>query len=79
MWPPPPPPSSCTRLTPRCSGDDLRCGCQVPHSGRGQEDGGDDVVGLLAGEDAVEDGGGKRVQWCGLEAEASLPRLDAVM
>ena len=64
--------ASCTRLTPRCSGDDLRCGCQVPNRHQSLDEGF-----VEAAEDSdiptgdggrvgsgVEDDGGERSVGC---------------
>jgi len=60
--------ASCTRLTPRCSGGDLRCGCQVPNTlqslGGGLVEAAAEANDLLTGDggrggsDVVDDGEG---------------------
>ena len=63
--------ASCTRLTPRCSGGDLRCGCQVPNTlqslGGGLVEAAAEANDLLTGDggrggsDVVDDGGERAV------------------
>ena len=51
--------AGCTRLTPRCSGGDLRCGCQDPNRLRSAEAAAAEGAEILVGGGGVADDGGK--------------------
>ena len=51
--------AGCTRLTPRCSGGDLRCGCQDPNRLRSAEAAAAEDAEILVGGGGVADDGGK--------------------